>query len=288
LDIQRAGEVMTLTMQNRVRNRLLHRFPRDAFKRLAPFLEPVDLPVNHPLVRPNRPIEHICFIESGLASMVADSTDGKSVEIRHVGREGMTGYPVVLGVDRTPNSTFIQVRGHGLQVATENFLPILDHPDARQLLLRYVHTCELQLAHSALAAAKFNMHQRLARWLLMCHDRVDGNDLPLTHDFLALMLGVRRAGVTDELHILEGMHAIKATRGNVRILDRNALIEIAGGCYGVPEQEYQRLIEDPETVREFNHHGSIDFQPVHQGSDGPIAGIGNDAADRQAGERDQP
>ncbi|NNH68144.1 Crp/Fnr family transcriptional regulator, partial [Rhizobium laguerreae] len=118
-------------------------------------------------------------------------------------------------------------------------------PEVRQLLLRYVHTCELQLAHSALAAAKFNVHQRLARWLLMCHDRIDGNHLPLTHDFLALMLGIRRAGVTNELHILEGMHAIKSTRGNVRILDRNKLIEIAGGCYGVPELEYERLIEAP-------------------------------------------
>ncbi|MBY3172398.1 Crp/Fnr family transcriptional regulator [Rhizobium laguerreae] len=237
---------MTMMVQSGVKNRLLRRFPRDAFELLAPLLEPVDLPVNHPLVLPHKPIEHICFLESGLASMVAESADGKSVEIRHIGREGIAGYPVVLGVDQTPNKTFMQVPGLGLQVATEDFLPVLDHPCVRQLLLRYVHTCELQLAHSALAAAKFNMHQRLARWLLMCHDRIDGNDLPLTHEFLALMLGVRRAGVTDELHILEGMHAIRSTRGNVRITDRNKLIEIAGGCYGVPEQEYERLIEGPE------------------------------------------
>ncbi|MBY5447324.1 Crp/Fnr family transcriptional regulator [Rhizobium leguminosarum] len=234
---------MTMMMQSGVKNRLLRSFPRDAFERLAPLLEPIDLPVNHSLVRPRQPIEHVCFLESGLASMVVESADGKSVEIRHIGREGIAGYPVVLGVERTPNKTFMQVAGHGLQVATEDFLPVLDHPDVRQLLLRYVHTCELQLAHSALAAAKFNMHQRLARWLLMCHDRIDGNDLPLTHEFLALMLGVRRASVTDELHILEGMHAIRSTRGNVRITDRSKLIEIAGGCYGVPEQEYERLIE---------------------------------------------
>ncbi|MBY3070801.1 Crp/Fnr family transcriptional regulator [Rhizobium laguerreae] len=237
---------MTELLQRQVRNRLLRQFPEDAFQLLAPFLDPIELPVKHSLVRPRKPIEHVCFLESGLASMVAESADGKSVEIRHIGREGIAGYPVVLGVDRTPNKTFMQVAGFGLQVATEDFLPILEHPCVRQLLLRYVHTCELQLAHSALAAAKFNTHQRLARWLLMCHDRIDGNDLPLTHEFLALMLGVRRAGVTDELHILEGMHAIKSTRGNVRITDRNKLIEIAGGCYGVPEQEYERLIEGPE------------------------------------------
>jgi CRP-like cAMP-binding protein len=232
-----------MIVQSQVNNRLLRRFPEDAFELLAPLLEPIDLPVKRSLVRARKPIEHVCFLESGLASMVAESADGNSVEIRHIGREGIAGYPVILGVDRTPNSTFMQVSGRGLQVATEDFLPFLDHPEVRQLLLRYVHTCELQLAYSALAAAKYNMHQRLARWLLMCHDRIDGNDLPLTHDFLALMLGVRRAGVTDELHILEGMHAIKSTRGNVRILGRKTLIEIAGGCYGVPEQEYERLIE---------------------------------------------
>ncbi|MBY5357822.1 Crp/Fnr family transcriptional regulator [Rhizobium leguminosarum] len=236
---------MTELQQRQVNNRLLQRFPEDAFELLAPLLQPIELPVNHSLVRPRQAIEHVCFIESGLASMVAESADARSVEIRHIGREGIAGYPIVLGVDRTPNKTFMQVAGHGLQVATEDFLPILDHPEVRQLLLRYVHTCELQLAHSALAAAKFNVHQRLARWLLMCHDRIDGNHLPLTHDFLALMLGIRRAGVTNELHILEGMHAIKSTRGNVRILDRDMLIEIAGGCYGVPEQEYDRLIEGP-------------------------------------------
>jgi hypothetical protein len=173
---------------------------------------------------------------------VAESKDGKSIEIRHIGSERVTGYPVVLGVDHTHNKAFMQVSGNGLQVATEHFLLVLENKNALKLLLRYVHTCELQLAHSALAAAHYNMHERLARWLLMCHDRLEGNDLPLTHEFLSLMLGVRRSGVTEELHVLEGLHAIKATRGNVRVLNRDILVEIAGGCYGVPEEEYERLI----------------------------------------------
>jgi hypothetical protein len=111
--------------------------------------------------------------------------------------------------------------------------------------------CELQLAQTALAAAKYSMHQRLARWLLMCHD---GAELPLTHDFLALMLGVRRAGVTGQLHILEGMHAIRSTRGVVRILDRGKLIDIAGGCYGLPEREYDRLIGKKEPTAAHSVH----------------------------------
>jgi CRP-like cAMP-binding protein len=228
--------------QSEVKNRLLRLLPKDAFDFLSPYLEPVDLPVEEFLVRSREPIEHVCFIESGLASMVAESTDDKSIEILHIGFEGVAGYPVVLGVDRTPNKTFMEVSGKGIQIATAHFLPVLEDQAARQLLLRYVHTCELQLAHSALAAGQYNMHQRLARWLLMCDDRIDGHDLPLTHEFQSLMLGVRRSGVTDELHILEGLHAIKATRGNIHILNRDILIEIAGGCYGVPEEEYERLI----------------------------------------------
>jgi CRP-like cAMP-binding protein len=234
--------------QTQVKNRLLRLLPEEAFKLLAPHLETVDLPLRHSLVRPREPIDHVCFIENGLASMVAESTEGKSIEVRHIGFEGVAGYSVFLDVDRTPNSTFMQVAGRGIQIATAHFLPVLENRAARQLLLRYIHTCELQLAHSVLAAAQYNVHQRLARWLLMCDDRIEGDNLPLTHEFLSVMLGIRRSGVTDELHVLEGLHAIKATRGNVQILDRDILIEIAGGCYGVPEEEYQRLIEVDQHV----------------------------------------
>jgi CRP-like cAMP-binding protein len=237
-----------MTDQQNVRNRLLRRLPEEIFEFLAAHLKRVDLPVKHSLVQPRKPIEHICFIESGMASMVAESTEQKSVEIRHIGREGIAGYPVVLGVDQTPNNTYMQVRGHGFQIAADQFRQVLEDPETRTLLLRYVHTCELQLTYSALAAAKYNMHQRLARWVLMCHDRVEGDDLPLTHDLLGLMLGVRRSGVTDHLHILEGMHAIRSSRGNVRVLDRQLLIEIAGGSYGVPEEEYERLIAQARPV----------------------------------------
>jgi CRP-like cAMP-binding protein len=225
-----------------IRNRLLQTLSADAFDLIAPYLKRVNLPVKHPLVRPRRPIEKVCFLESGLASMVAESADGKSVEIRHIGFEGIAGYPVLLGVDSTPNKTFMQVAGAGLEIDSEDLMPLLDHAEARQLLLRYVHTCELQLAYTALAAAQYNMHQRLARWLLMCHDRIHGDNLPLTHEFLSLMLGVRRSGVTEQLHILEGMHAIRSNRGMVVVRDRSLLIKIAGGCYGVPEEEYERLI----------------------------------------------
>jgi hypothetical protein len=138
----------------------------------------------------------------------------------------------------------MQIAGHGYAVDASDAQALLDHPAARLLLHRYVHTCELQLAHTALSIARYTLSQRLARQILMCHDRIDGNDVMLTHGCLAVMLGVRRASITDQLHLLEGHRAIRSTRGHIRILDRNLLIEIAGGCYGTPEEAYARLIAE--------------------------------------------
>ena len=238
---------MARIVQEHTTNRLLRSLSREAFEVIEPYLDSVDLPVGRPLVEAGKPIDHVCFIESGLASMVAVSSDGNSIEVGQIGFEGLSGYPVLLGVDRTPNRTFMQVAGHGLELSTSRVVALQDRPEARLLFLRYIHTRELQLAHSALAAARYSMHQRLARWLLMCHDRLLSDDMPLTHDFLSLMLGVRRSGVTEQLHVLEGMHAIRSTRGCVRILNRRILIDIAGACYGVPETEYERLI-GPDTM----------------------------------------
>jgi CRP-like cAMP-binding protein len=148
--------------------------------------------------------------------------------------------------DRTPNRTFMQTSGTALCAPVPALLDILDHHKAaRDIILRYVHCFEMQLAHSALASGRYSVKERLARWLLMCQDRLGGDNLALTHEFLALMLGVRRPGVTSELQVLEGMHAIKVTRGNVQVINRGRLEEIAGGCYGLPEREYERLIGLP-------------------------------------------
>ena len=243
---------MTRLSQVVIKNRLLRRLPDEAFEYLSARVRPVDLPLRQPMVVPGQPIRHICFIESGLASMVAASGEGKSLELRHIGFEGIVGYPALLGVDHTPNSVMMQVAGRGLQVSVDHILHLLDDRQTRELILRYVHTCELQLAHTALAAAKYSMNERMARWLLMCQDRLESDELPLTHEFLSLMLGVRRSGVTEQLHILEGLGAIRSTRCNVHVRSRQLLLEIAGGCYGTPEQEYERLIgATPPSHREW-------------------------------------
>jgi CRP-like cAMP-binding protein len=234
---------MSSFSQSSVENRLLKAMDAKAFELLRPAMEAIDLPVKHALTETNLPNSHVYFIEGGLASMVATSTDDEAVEVGHIGREGLGGYHVLLMTDRTPHKTFMQVAGSGISVPVQDFMQAVDnHKPLRDLLLRYVHSADVQLAHSALANGRYSMQERLARWLLMCQDRLDRSDLPLTHEFLSLMLGVRRSGVTNELHILEGVHAIKATRGNVRVHNREKLEEIAGGCYGLPEAEYERLI----------------------------------------------
>jgi CRP-like cAMP-binding protein len=237
---------MAIFDQSTVGNRLLRALPEPAFAALRPHLTALDLPLRYVLTEANEPNEFVYFIESGLGSVVATSSDDERIEVGHVGREGLGGYHVVLMTDQTPNRTFMQTPGTALAAPVSVFLDILDgHKAARDLFLRYVHSCEVQLAHSALANGRYSMQERLARWLLMCHDRLDGDHLELTHEFLALMLGVRRSGVTNELHILEGIHAIKATRGNVQVIDRDRLEEVAGGSYGLPEREYERLIGLP-------------------------------------------
>jgi hypothetical protein len=180
--------------------------------------------------------------------MIAMSEDGESVEVGHIGFEGMSAAHIVLGADTTPNQTFMQVAGYGYGVPIDRLRLAADE-DALllELLLRYNHYAALQLANSALANARYSINERLSRWLLMVHDRLLSDDLPLTHEFLALMLGVRRSGITNELHILEGIHAIRATRGNVRIISREKLETIAAGSYGTPERVYEDLFPNSLT-----------------------------------------
>ncbi|MGV2076991.1 MULTISPECIES: Crp/Fnr family transcriptional regulator [unclassified Rhizobium] len=229
-----------------IRNRILRALPENSLSALIPHLQPVELPSRKVLVQTNERPFHAYFIESGLASMIAMSADGESVEVGHIGFEGMSAAHIVLGADTTPNRTFMQVAGHGYALPIDCLRQATD-ADALllELLLRYNHYAALQLANSALANARYSINERLSRWLLMVQDRLLRDDLPLTHEFLALMLGVRRSGITNELHILEGIHAIRATRGNVRILDRRKLETIAAGSYGTPEAIYEDLFRKP-------------------------------------------
>lgn len=240
---------MNLRVQEEVRNLLLRSMRPDAFALIAPHMKPIELALNFSLVDQDIPTETVCFLESGLASVVAITEgDEDMVEVGHIGFEGATGLHTALYADQSPTKTFMQGEGHRFVVPVPVIRFALDTvPEFRALILRYIHAFTVQISYTSLANARFTIYERLARWLLMCHDRL-GNDLGLTHEFLSTMLGVRRSGITDQLHLLEGIGAIRSTRGNIRILDRSKLEEIAGGSYGVAEREYERLIGLPPKI----------------------------------------
>ncbi|KAB0266212.1 Crp/Fnr family transcriptional regulator [Microvirga brassicacearum] len=226
-----------------VRNQLLSFLSDNDYALIQPYLEAVDLERGAVVSRPNEPFEYVYFPEHLVTSVVATTRDRHRIEVGIFGREGVSGTSLLLGVDRTPHETFVQVPGPALRIRTESFQRVIGQSASlHQLLLKYVQVFNVQVAQTALSHGGYSIPSRLARWLLMCHDRLDGNNLHLVHDFLALMLGVRRSGVTEQLHVLEGVHAISAKRGVITIKNRGKLLEAAGESYGVPEAEYERLI----------------------------------------------
>jgi CRP-like cAMP-binding protein len=155
----------------------------------------------------------------------------------------MTGTAVVLGNDRSPNETYIQVAGGGQRISSAELRKAMKASESLHgLLLKYVQAFMVQTAHTAIANARAKLDERLSRWILMAHDRMANNTLALTHEFLALMLGVRRAGVTEALHSLTSQNLIETGRGHVVVRDRKGIERIAGDSYGSPEKEYRRLI----------------------------------------------
>lgn len=209
---------------------------------LEPHLTQTSLNVRKVLEQADTAIRKVYFPISGVGSTLAIGSEGRRIEAGLFGCEGMSGTAILMETDRSPNETFIQIAGHGLCIEADLFHDLLlRSPSLRRHLLRFVQTMSIQTAHTALSNGQAKLEERLARWLLMCHDRVDGNEMMLTHEFLAVMLGVRRAGVTIGTHILEGKGLIRASRGLIVILDREGLEEEAQGSYGVPEREYERL-----------------------------------------------
>lgn len=254
-------------VQSAVRNRLLRNLPERAFSLLAPHLEPVDLPLGLILEVPDQPIEQIIYLESGIAARMIVGHNNDMAESGHIGSEGMTGKPIVQGGSHATNQIHMQFAGKGLRIAAAHFVEAMaTDKDLAVLMRKYVLACEVQVEHSLLAATTRMINERLARWLLMYHDRVEGDELQITHDLLASMLHVRRAGITSATHVLEGLHAIRATRGSIKIVDREALESIAGGSYGIPEAVYERLIPngaEDETRLYRESEGVVpDRQPV--------------------------
>ena len=224
-------------------NRLLASLSTDDFDLLEPHLETVPLELRKSLERPNRRIEAVYFPEAGFASVVAIQSNGKQVEVGLIGREGMTGLPIVLGNHRSPHATYIQASGTGKCIpATELRKATQTSVSLRDSLLKFVQAFGVQTTHTAICNVQSRLDVRLARWLLMAHDRIEEDTLPLTHEFLSIMLGVRRPGVTEALQALRKRGSISYGRGQIAVQDRKGLERTAGEAYGTPEAEYRRLI----------------------------------------------
>ncbi|MFK0690748.1 Crp/Fnr family transcriptional regulator [Mesorhizobium sp. IMUNJ 23033] len=228
---------------SRDKSDLLRRMNPDDFALLAPHLHNRFLDLRDPLETAGEPISSVCFLESGIASVVARNRPGLDTEVGIIGREGMSGSALVMGADWAPHDCYIQMTSEAVCMDAAPFNAALQSSQTlRPFLLRYVHYLHIQTRSTALSNARAKLEDRLARWLLMCDDRVAGEQILITHELLSVMLGVRRPGVTVGLQILEGRGLIKSRRGAITIRDRDGLVSIADGFYGQAEADYDRLL----------------------------------------------
>jgi CRP-like cAMP-binding protein len=223
-------------------NGLLTALASEDFALLIPLLTRVDLPVRKQLEFRERKAEYVYFPQSGLASVVAKAAR-QELEIGIIGKEGLVGICLLHEVQLSAHETFMQIAGTGWRIPASDFQQAVSRsPSMRHLFLQYAHTMFIQLGYSALAAGRQKIDTRLARWLLMAQDRADGPVVELTHEFLAIMLGTRRPGVTVALQALVLSGAIETSRGHVTVVNRQILEDAADGGYGEPEKAYRRIV----------------------------------------------
>lgn len=238
------GEFIISSHQPPTRNKLLALLPQQDFERIAKELEYIELPRGTTLARIGEPIEQVYFLTSGIGSLVTTMPDGRRAEAGIFGFDGYVPTTAIAEVETSSHDVWMQVAGDAYRMEYRSFRAAMDTKNFSKLVIRCIEAFSVQLSHTAVSNAVHDVNHRLARWLLMCHDRVTGNEIGLTHDFIATMLAVRRPSVTTSLHILEGHGFIKAERGLITIRNRVALEEFAQDAYGKPESEYRRLMKD--------------------------------------------
>ncbi len=228
-------------------NRLLSRLPDDALQRLLPRLEPVLLPFKMVLYEARAPIDYVYFPTGGVVSAITLMRDGRAIEMATIGKEGVAGLGVCLGVDTSPSRMIIQVAGDGLRIEADALREETEHDGPiRRLLLRYFMGFVAQVSQAVACNGLHPLQQRCCRWLLMTQDRVEADALPITQEFLAIMLGVRRASITDVLGPLQAAGLIRSSRGNIHVLDRRGLEAASCECYRTVQEEFDWLFPEPE------------------------------------------
>lgn len=223
-------------------NHILNALSEEDYERLIPHLEQVDLPLSEIIYHPEETIKYLYFLNNGMSSVIATTPLGESVEIGVIGREGIIGVNVLLGISSTPHETLIQQAGEGWRLSTEAIKEEFNRSGAlRNSILLFVHALMMQIGQTALCNRLHQIEQRLSRWLLICDDRSDGETLTLRQEFLALMLGSNRPTVSLAAIALQSGGFIKYSRGKINIIDREGLEEFSCDCYQVIKPDYEVL-----------------------------------------------
>ena len=224
-------------------NRLLAALPEAEYEHLFAQLEHVEMPLGAVLYHSTEQMRQVYFPNTGTISVLAMVSTGTSVEIGMVGNEGMFGIPAVLGTATAPTQAMVQIPGEGLMLSADVLKEEFKRGGVLQdLILRYTQGFIIQISQTVVCNSLHSITERLSRWLLMSHDRAGSNELPLTHEFLADMLAVRRSGVTEAAGRLQGQGLISYQRGHVTILDRAGLESASCECYVEVKEEFRRLL----------------------------------------------
>ena len=226
-------------------NRILAALSPEEFERLSPHLEEVELRLGDILSRPDEKIEYVYFPHRSTVSLIALMEDGSEIEVGVIGNEGVFGLPLVLVTNSMPFQAVVQIADDATRIKADVFIEEVNrYGRLHKLLLQYAQAFFIQTAQAAACNRLHHLEERLARWLLTCQDRTKSDRLQLTHEFIAVMLGVRRAGVSEAAHRLQAEGLINYTRGSIEILDRQGLEAASCECYTIVKREFDRLRVD--------------------------------------------
>jgi CRP-like cAMP-binding protein len=232
-----------LTTERQARNRLLDALPGEIRAELEPYLEPVTMEVRDTIANPGEPFAHVYFPLNCIVSVVNEMSDGSTVESGTIGNEGVAGLPALLDAVASESRMYTQVPGAALRVPVGVVVPLVERErELRRLVNRYAQAYISQVAQGAACNRVHGIEPRCARWLLMTHDRLDRDEFSLKQEFLAEMLGVRRAGVSVAASALQQAGLIRYSRGTIHVLDREGLEAVACECYGIIRQQFDRLL----------------------------------------------
>ena len=231
-----------MTLETFSGNQILDALPPSIRAVLLPSLKFTELPAGKMVEQTGDDVSHVHFITSGLASIITGDPRLYRTEVAQVGHEGLTGTSLITETSQSLHDTIMQIDGHAWRMEASAFQEAMRMRPFRTRMLHFLHAHLAQVQSTSLANSRGKLINRLARWILMADDRIQGDKLHLTHDTIAYLLGVRRAGVTVALHELEGLGAIRANRRHIEVRDRDQLKEAAGCFYGAAEAEYKACL----------------------------------------------